>query len=412
MATDYFFPADLIPFIQSGWPQKADALFPLPSDAVLERLLETCYHASLRTSEHRSVQCVLAYAAIENISEERLRLTDRPIVLTDSELVRLSPVTQRRQTVIGCHDWDDWIGIWGFFDYGHAWVQHSAGDPPATPVLAADLPPDCLTITIEGPGALTVSRGRAALIRLRDGNVVRPLNNLFQSTQNPLGRFFSHLMDDLKLYAPRDAEVELAEEQSPQRSLLQVYTVSLLSILERIRLSQHGGCLVIAQEPLGQSLAQITYPVTDHVGLARDIVAYKALEDRLHATRQDPEPNWELERCRTELDLHSMSRQLIRGISQISLFAGVDGAVLLDAHLRVQGFGVRFPVVLPPHTTVIDALTSIAYSFDQWGLRHQSLFSVCHNSEASIGLIVSQDGASKAVKSIAGQLYFWDGLLD
>lgn len=402
----------MIPYIQAGWPQNANALFPLPIDAVLERLLETCYHASLRTSEHRSVQCVVAYAAIENISAERLRLTDRPIVLTDSELVRLSPVTQRRQTVIGCHDRDDWICIWGFFDYGHAWVQHSAGDPPATPMLAADLPPDCLTITIEGPGALTVSRGRTALIRLRDGRVSSPLNNPFQSAQNPLGKFFSQLMDDLKHDAPHVNQVELAEEQSPQRSLLQVYTVSLLSILERIRLSQHGGCLVISREPLGHSLAQITYPVTDHVGLARDIGAYKALEDRLHATRGGSEPSLELERCRTELDLHSTSRQLIRGISQISLFAGVDGAVLLDAHLRVQGFGVRFPVMLPPNTTVIDALTNIAYPFDQWGLRHQSLFSVCHNSEESIGLIVSEDGASKAVKSIAGQLYFWDGLLD
>ncbi len=110
--------------------------------------------------------------------------------------------------------------------------------------------------------------------------------------------------------------------------------------------------------------------------------------------------------------MHRMSRQLIRGISQISLLAAVDGAVLLDGHLRLQGFGVRFPLLLPPETAVVDALTGTEYLCDQWGLRHQSVFSVCHKCEQAIGLIVSQDGEVKAVKAVDGQLFFWDGILD
>ena len=49
---------------------------------------------------------------------------------------------------------------------------------------------------------------------------------------------------------------------------------------------------------------------------------------------------------------------------------------------------------------------------DQWGLRHQSVFSVCHKCEQAIGLIVSQDGEVKAVKADGGRLFFWDGILD
>jgi DNA integrity scanning protein DisA with diadenylate cyclase activity len=103
---------------------------------------------------------------------------------------------------------------------------------------------------------------------------------------------------------------------------------------------------------------------------------------------------------------------LIRAISQISLLAAIDGAVLLDDHLRIQGFGVRFPVMLPPGTTVLDALTRREYLCDQWGLRHQSVLSLCHKCEQAIGLIVSQDGEVKAVKADSGQLFFWDGILE
>lgn len=161
--TEYAFPKDLLDGIRTRWQSVPDQRFVLPEDHVLRRLLETCYHASFRTSEQRTVRCVVAYASVTDILEGALRFS-RPVVLTDSELVRLSPVTKHRQTVIGCEKKDGWLQIWGFFDYGHAWVQHSAGDPPAVPIELADFPPDCLTVTIEAPGALTVSRGRTALV--------------------------------------------------------------------------------------------------------------------------------------------------------------------------------------------------------------------------------------------------------
>jgi|GEM_PF-2452403 len=105
------------------------------------------------------------------------------------------------------------------------------------------------------------------------------------------------------------------------------------------------------------------------------------------------------------------SQQLIRGISPVSLLAAVDGAALLDEHLRTQGFGVRFPVLLHPESKVENAINGRKVFCDQWGLQHQSVFSFCHKCERAIGLIVSQDEV-KAVKAELGQLYFWDGILD
>lgn len=151
--TEYAFPRDLPDAIKTRWRTVPDQQFELPEDRILQKLLETCYHASFRTSEQRVVQCVVAYASCADIPEGALRLSS-PVVLTDSELVRLSPVTQHRQTVIGCEQMNGWLRIWGFFDYGHAWGQHSAGDPRAVPIQLADFPPDCAAAEQPDPAAV------------------------------------------------------------------------------------------------------------------------------------------------------------------------------------------------------------------------------------------------------------------
>jgi hypothetical protein len=407
---DFAFPTDLIAPIKSRWEMVPEQQFELPEDHTLQRLLETCYHASFRTSEQRAVQCVVAYASSADVPPGALRLS-RPVVLTDSELVRLSPVTQHRQTVIGCGQMDGVLCIWGFFDYGHAWVQHSSGDPPAVPIQLSDFPPDCLTITIERPGALTISQGRTRLVRLRDGRVIFPQEDPFQSDQNPLGRFFHQMIDELLQANLRRGLAGSGKSTVEQRTLLNLYRTSILAILERIRLTRHGGSVVISLVPLNEQLAHVTYAVSEDNGLAGEFLAYGTLNDSLRQSNSASEAA-EVERCHTQLDLHRTSRQLVRGISRISFLAAADGAVLLDGHLRIQGFGVRFPALLSPGTTVLDALSGSTYPCDQWGLRHQSVFSLCHKCEQAIGLIVSQDGDVKAVKADNGVLMFWDGILD
>ena len=169
---------------------------------------------------------------------------------------------------------------------------------------------------------------------------------------------------------------------------------------------------MISRVPFNERLAHVTYAVSEHAGLVREIIAYKTHNDVLCHPHSHVDAASELERCRARLGLHRTSRQLIRGISRISLLAAVDGAVLLDGHLRIRGFGVRFPMLLPPGAPVLNALTGSEYPCDQWGLRHQSVFSVCQKCEQAIGLIVSQDGEVKAVKADDGRLMFWDGILD
>jgi hypothetical protein len=58
--SEYAFPNDLLDGIKTRWQTVPDQQFELPEDRILQRLLETCYHASFRTSEQRAVHCVVA----------------------------------------------------------------------------------------------------------------------------------------------------------------------------------------------------------------------------------------------------------------------------------------------------------------------------------------------------------------
>jgi hypothetical protein len=149
---EYTFTAHLVEEIKCRWNEaQASAGFVLPDDRTLHCLLETCYHASLRTSEHRPVRCVLAYASPDRVPRKSLLLLERPAAFTRGELVRLSPVTELHRNLIGCDGRDGDVKIWGLFEHERAWVQLSAGEPPEAPLGEEDLPPEWLTITIGGP---------------------------------------------------------------------------------------------------------------------------------------------------------------------------------------------------------------------------------------------------------------------
>lgn len=410
----YAFPKDLLGGIKDRWDAvPARPGFELPAENTLLELLEICYHASLRTDERRTVHCAVAYAPIAQVPDAALLRFERPLALTDDQLVRLAPVADIRRTLIGCDQQDGSLRIWGLFEHGHAWIQYSTGDPPDAPVGEADLPPDCLTITIDEPGALTVSRGRRGLVRLREGRVVLPKENPLRDVHDPLGVFFLELIDDLWHSLRPPPPLASGDESVGRRSLRDVYTTSVGAILDRIRSRRHGGSVVITRTAIDEPHALVTYTVAEHAGLAGEIVAYHGVLSHLaQLPAIPPDRASESEQRRAETALRLASRRLIRGLNQISLLAAVDGAVLLDDQLRIHGFGVRFPVLLPPGSTIEDALSGIDYACDQWGLRHQSVFSLCKRYEQAVGLIVSQDGGVKAVKSVEGRLYLWDGILD
>jgi hypothetical protein len=248
-------------------------------------------------------------------------------------------------------------------------------------------------------------------VRLRDGRIVRPQENPLRQQDEPLGVFFKGLVDDAWSLPGHRSRLESVWGNHSRRTLLDIYTTSIAAILAHIRSERHGGSVVIAR--LDEALAQITYRVARHTPLSDHIIDYfEALaraSDGPHARSGQPV---DLEQYRSADRLRLASQRLAAGINQVSLLSEVDGAVLLDGHLQIDGFGVRFPVQLPSGTSAVDALTGVEFACDEWGLRHQSIFSLCQQCAGVVGLVVSQDGEVKAIKNVAGKLHLWGGILD
>ena len=408
------FTNDLLHELQARWnTASGQQQFELPPEKALRQILDACYHASLRTEEHRPTRCVLVYAPIEKVPDRALLLFEQPVEFSELQLVRLAPVADFQRTLIGCYEFDGQVRIWGLFEHGNAWAQYSAGDPPGTPVEPFDVPPDCLAVSIEEPGAISIARGPREIVRLRGGAVLPASENPLRQPEEPLGRFFEQLVNEI-VATPEHQDLRTpAAQECCHRSMFDLYTTSVAGILDRIRLRRHGGSLVVSRLGIPEAHARVKYRVSRHPGLARDLVDYfRALCELARIPEQPSGDGERLARCASEQRLSSASQQLIRGMNQVSLLAAADGAVLLDGSLRIEGFGVRFPVLLPPEATITDAATGVQYACDDWGLRHQSVFSVCRETEDAVGLIVSQDGGIKAVKNVAGGLWFWRDILD
>lgn len=387
--------------------------FELPAESDLRQILDACYRASLRTEEHRPTRLVLVYAPIEMVPHRALLLFEQPVEFSELQLVRLAPVADFQRTLIGCYRFDGQIRIWGLFEHGNAWAEYSAGDPPGTPVEPFDVPPDCLAVSIEDPGAISIARGPREIVRWRGGAVLPPHENPLRQREEPLGQFFERLVEEI-VAAPEHHDLRTpTARECCHRSMFDLYTTSVAGILDRIRLRRHGGSLVVSRSGISEVQARVKYRVSRHPGLARNMVDYFRTLCKIAQLPEQPSTECErLARCASENALSVASQQLIRGMNQVSLLAAADGAVLLDGSLRIDGFGVRFPVLLPPQATIRDAGTGVEYACDDWGLRHQSIFSVCREVEDAVGLIVSQDGGVKAVKNVGGDLCFWSDILD
>jgi hypothetical protein len=406
----YSFPGDLVEVIQKRWRTTRDSVFKLPERQTLQTLLETCYHASLRTNEQRGTRCGIAYISPKLVQTGALRFR-QPIVMNDAEIVRLSPAAKHRYTAIGCQHAGDGLEIWGLFDHGLGSIQQSIGDPPGFFYQLADYVLDCLTVTLEGPGDLAIAQGRTSLVRLRHGKTIFPNEEVLKCKENPLGRYFYQLVNRFPHNSSGGKHLAFPDESAGQQTLLGIYTTSILAVLSRIRAGRHGGSMVISRQPFRNEMAQISYSISDQTSLLDEMLAYRNIDNQLGAPEHLNGTN-EWDRIQAQKELLGASRRLIRGISRISQLAAVDGAVLLDEYLRIQGFGVKFPLLLAPGEKIFNETRQAEYLCDQWGLRHQSIFSICQQHEDAVGFIVSQDGGVKAVIAESGKLHLWDRLLD
>ena len=100
----------------------------------------------------------------------------------------------------------------------------------------------------------------------------------------------------------------------------------------------------------------------------------------------------------------------------IACLSRVDGLVLMNPDLSVEGFGTivtvetELELVFAAQDEFADPTRRVPLSPDDFGTRHRSMMRYCISYPGSVGFVISQDGDVRAMTTIANDLVVWDGV--
>jgi hypothetical protein len=115
-------------------------------------------------------------------------------------------------------------------------------------------------------------------------------------------------------------------------------------------------------------------------------------------------------------DLEEIRNELGGAIWFISLLTRVDGLVLLNQNLEVQGFGVEITVGEEPSEIYAagDAWASEwllrKVDYQHYGTRHRSMMRYCAKFPGSVGFVISQDGDVRVMTKVDERLVVWENI--
>ena len=116
-------------------------------------------------------------------------------------------------------------------------------------------------------------------------------------------------------------------------------------------------------------------------------------------------------------EIEDIEQEVTNAIWFISLLSKVDGLVLIDSDLVIQGFGVEIMVNEEPmdirlartrFATSASRMKQLDYS--HYGTQHRSMMRYCNTVPGSLGFVVSQDGDVRAMTKMESALVIWDSI--
>jgi hypothetical protein len=375
------YPHDLASRVRASWPPGAS---PLPR--LLDDILDAAYHASFLRDEARPVTCRLIA-----VSPDTLPTDDGPPSgllplafesarpFDEGELRGLSPAAHYHRALIGIHEVDDRLQIWGMIQSGPRWLQSAHGGHAIAPPM-----PQALVVNIVRPGHLTVACGATTIAELHGGALTDFTLDVFTSTW--LGAKLSQQADD-----GHAAEVARVVAQQMVRR-----------VIATMRKAHHGGAVVIVSpECRADRFLHAKYAFRDDEPRRRFRRLVVAI---LEHTIADPE---------TALTRGHLDEALFELSSLIAALADVDGAVVLTRRFEILGFGAEIAGDLPVISEVRRGLDLEADRYtteiaDGVGTRHRSAYRLCAAEPSAIAIVVSQDGAVRFVTSHRGAVTYWE----
>jgi hypothetical protein len=397
-----------------------------PPEAVLTRLLETLYFASLKTDEGWQILCTVNYVDPQDPSRPFSRPPadcwalvpfERPLPFDVRSLAKLARAADPAVSSLAVYrDKRNKLFIWGMVDQE---ARHSelislaAGATPERPGL--------FQATITGVGSISVYQNDTLIGSLEQNTLVEEYHDVLWA-----GPVHELLVGGLRSYlaetaakAPQHVPPEVFEAE-----LLMRWINAICRVLMNIQRYRHGGGLLITPSTTLDGL-NVKYKIRyDRLLKAlRGMVETQLTAPKLYSDAPgDDDVNHAVlpyllgGESVFDRQLVERMKEVLGAVRFIASLSCVDGFVLLDQRMVVHGFGVevRTDNLLSDISVARDSHANLKLmrpgELTQYGTRHRAMMRYCYDKPGALGFVVSQDGYIRAMTRIAEMLVLWENV--
>lgn len=428
MSSDRCTAADLA---KAVYTRLAQTRAKLPNVQVIESLFENLFYASLHTEEGRPIvlHAVLIDPANSDPTPPERIVKDRwrhiwlaePIALDPSSITKIAMATDPKSSSLAVYpDAENELWIWGLVDQQHRFHSYVTQETESGPER-----PGIIEVSVLGPGILVVSADYVQIAELRVDKLVGPQLNVFWegAVHAKLRHGIDELLATVRTKIPADV---YAARDHWEGSLTSNWISTLQRLVLRVRGFRHGGALLITPDRNCEGLAR-SYPIhyerirgaleslsvaailgTDASDNIFDIMDKGGCTIPVDLYLDESVNNTETKDAKSELD---------GALWFTAVLSRVDGLVVLSPNLDVLGFGAEITITEQPGQVWVasecdaDANSLAPFNWERFGTRHRSMMRYCASQPASVGIVVSQDGAIRVMTMIDSRLVIWENPL-
>ena len=400
---------------------------PLPSQAVLNKLFENLFYASLKTEESDFIKVTITLINSENpdpkppkrIVKHRWNVIrfQENIDFDVKNIVKLSKAADPWSSSLAV-DFDSKgkLFIWGLIDQSIHYQNYLHYESESGPEQ-----PGIFQTSITAIGTLLVILDYDLIATLKQNILISNYVDVFKygKVSEIIKSHSQILTDEIDLFLKEypNEENEVWDDQPNN-----LWATTLSRILIRIQNYKHGGSFIITNETSND------FDIKHHIqydrvysalkSLLKFSIAYNSYSNLIFDIDDEEQIPIELylDESISDSDKEESSNELNGAIRFVASLSCIDGLVVINQQLGVEGFGTVVKNIKLPELVYISKTARINFTKldsinpNHFGTRHRAMFSYCWKNEGSLGFVVSQDGDIRAITKIGDKLIMWENI--
>lgn len=407
------YPPDLARWVAARWPSDAPMGICF---ALFREALATAFQASMTSEEARPSRFRLLLTSPDALPAEgapnhgvlRLRFDhSRPFDV--EELRRLAPSAPFETSLVGAHEEDGALRIWGLAHSGPLWLAPTWGGRDPGPIWTIEP-----IVHVNGPGQIAVRRAGMLVGALENGAIVDATIDVFESAWLP-----AHFAREREAVRSEHA----ARASSGARSEVEHELVGRISqnmlrrCIQLVRSAHHGGLLLVQDGAAPSSGVpsglRLKYRFAPDEPAHRYRTLLLRLLDALADSTQKSSIAYADFVASASAELEQVEQAIFEWSRVIANLAAIDGAVVLDKRFSVIGFGAEVSAELPSPTRVCRALDREGTrrrteDVEAVGTRHRAAYRYVNDHPGALAIVVSHDGSVTFVANQGGDVVVWE----